>query len=137
MEIIYHLLDWFFTVFHISLILFNLFGWIWKRSRKLNLITLLLTAVSWFILGLFFTIGYCPFTDWHFRILNKMGIWDLPASYIDYLVQRLTGYEISSSLADTAAVSGLAISFFFSLFMNIRDLTEQKRKRKTNLFEKV
>jgi hypothetical protein len=86
-------LDVFFTVFHTLLIFFNLFGWIWKRTRRINLVCLLLTAGSWLILGIFYGIGYCPLTDWHFAVLERLGYTDLPSSYISFLVHRLTGLQ--------------------------------------------
>ena len=62
-----HLADIFFVVFHTALILFNMAGWIWKKTRLANLITLLLTGSSWLVLGLIVgSLGYCPLTDWHF-----------------------------------------------------------------------
>ncbi|MCK4992787.1 MAG: DUF2784 family protein, partial [Bacteroidales bacterium] len=81
-------LDIFFTFFHTCLVIFNLFGWIWKKTRRLNLICLLLTAASWFILGIFYGLGYCPLTDWHFNILRKLGHTDLPDSYLSFLFTR-------------------------------------------------
>ena len=66
----YKFLDIFFIVFHTSLIFFNLFGWIWKYTRRANLVALLLTGGSWFILGLYYGIGYCPFTEWHWEVLH-------------------------------------------------------------------
>jgi hypothetical protein len=88
---IYRILDIFFLIFHTSLVIFNLFGWIWRKTRKLNLITLILTGSSWLFLGLAVgTLGYCPLTDWHFRILEKLGKTDLPFSYMKYLVDKLT-----------------------------------------------
>ena len=56
-------IDLFFVVFHTSLTLFNALGWIGYKTRKLNLVTLLLTGGSWFILGIFYGIGYCPLTE--------------------------------------------------------------------------
>jgi len=58
---IYRFLDIFFVIFHTSLITFNLFGWIWKKTRLANLITLGLTGASWLFLGLIVgVLGYCP-----------------------------------------------------------------------------
>jgi hypothetical protein len=48
--------DIFFIVFHTFLIFFNLFGWIFKPLRKANLVVLILTGASWFILGIFYGI---------------------------------------------------------------------------------
>lgn len=122
----YHFLDIFFLVFHSSLVIFNLFGWIWKKTRRLNLITLLLTGGSWFILGIFYGIGYCPLTDWHFRILEKLGKTDLPNSYMAYLAERLTGIRFDPHLVDTFTLAGFAVALMLSLIVNIRDFAGKK-----------
>jgi hypothetical protein len=113
-------LDIFFTVFHTCLVLFNLFGWIWKRTRLANLITLLVTAGSWSILGIFYGFGYCPLTDWHFSVLEKLGYTDLPDSYLSFLFTRLTGLSIDQSLVDSVTLWGLIVALVISLFLNIR-----------------
>lgn len=38
----YAFLDKFFFVFHSALIVFNLFGWIWRKTRAANLVVVLL-----------------------------------------------------------------------------------------------
>lgn len=114
-------LDIFFVIFHTSLILFNLFGWIWQKTRRLNLITLLLTGASWLFLGLIVgTPGYCPFTDWHFNILHKLGKTDLPNSYIKYLADRITGLDFSPSLVDSVTLYAFLAALVVSLVMNLR-----------------
>ena len=72
-KLILQILDYFFILFHSVLILFNIFGWIVPRWRFANLISLLLTAFSWFILGILFGIGYCPFTDWQWKVRELLG----------------------------------------------------------------
>ena len=42
-------LDTLLTIFHLAIVLFNLFGWIPRGTRKVNFITILLTAASWFV----------------------------------------------------------------------------------------
>jgi len=113
-------LDIFFTVFHTGLVIFNLFGWIWKRTRFLNLICLLRAAGSWGVLGIFYGFGYCPLTDWHFNILGKLGYTDLPTSYLSFLFARLTGLSIDQSLVDAVTLWGLIIALIISLYLNIR-----------------
>jgi len=122
-------LDIFFTVFHTCLVIFNLFGWIWKRTRRLNLICLLLTAGSWLILGLFYGMGYCPLTDWHFQILTKLGYTDLPNSYLSFLFTRLTGLPIEQSLVDAVTLWGLIIALVLSLYLNLRPWFRSKGKK--------
>ena len=69
----YKIANTLFFVFHVALIIFNLFGWIPKRLRKWNLAALSLTAFSWFALGIFYGFGYCFLTDWHWQIREKLG----------------------------------------------------------------
>ena len=126
---IYIALDWFFLIFHTSLTLFNLFGWIYKNTRIANLITLLLTGGSWFILGIFYGIGYCPLTDWHFKILEKLGKTDLPVSYIKYLVDRIFNTDINVQLVETFTGFGFFIALAGAIFVNIKDYLDIKRQQ--------
>jgi sterol desaturase/sphingolipid hydroxylase (fatty acid hydroxylase superfamily) len=114
-------MDVFFTVFHTVLILFNLFGWIWKRTRRINLICLLLTAASWLLLGIFYGIGYCPLTDWHFNILGRLGYTDLPTSYISFLITRLTGLHPDQGLVDAGTAGGLVLALIISVYLTFRE----------------
>lgn len=121
--------DLVFVILHTSLILFNLFGWIWRRTRLANLITLLLTGGSWVILGwITGTIGYCPLTDLHFRILEKLGKTDLPDSYIKYLADRITGYSFDTRMIDSVTLYGfiaaLALSMTISITLRLRKKIE-------------
>jgi hypothetical protein len=113
------LLDFFFTGFHTLLIFFNLFGWIFKKTRKLNLITLAISGGSWFILGIFYGIGYCPLTDWHFRILEKLGETNLPSSYMVYLFDRITGIELNATMVDRLTLLGFFVALLLSVGVNV------------------
>jgi hypothetical protein len=127
----YHILDIFFVVFHSSLIVFNLFGWIWKRTRIINLVTLLLTGSSWLFLGMIVGVpGYCPFTDWHFRILEKLGKTDLPYSYVKYLADRITGLDINTTLVDKITLYTFVAALVISILLNIRDFVKRKNSAK-------
>jgi hypothetical protein len=120
--ILLKLLDIFFLIFHTSLVIFNVFGWIWKKTRLANLITLLLTGSSWLFLGLIVgTIGYCPLTDWHFTILEKLGKTGLPTSYMKYLADRLTGLDLNETVVDKVTLYVFLASLFLSAVMNVRD----------------
>lgn len=113
-------LDLFFLIFHSVLILFNLFGWIWKKTRKLNLITLLLTGLSWVGLGVFYGWGYCFLTDWHWRILEKISETNLPDSYVQYLLNRIFEIQISGVAANYLTVILYVIALIFSVYFNLR-----------------
>jgi len=112
------------------MIFFNLFGWVWKRTRKLNLIVLSLTGASWLFLGLIVgTLGYCPLTDWHFKILEKLGKADIPNSYIKYLADRLTGLEINASLVDYVTLYTFLAALLISIVLNLRDYVKSGKYR--------
>ncbi len=117
----YAALNIFFFGFHTSLILFNLFGWMWKKTRKANLIVLLLTLASWFILGIWYGFGYCPCTDWHWQVRMKLGYTDMPYSYIKFLIDRLLGLDVNALLVDYLTVGAIFLALSASIYSNWRD----------------
>ena len=123
---LYHILDVFFFVFHIALIPFNLFGWIFRPLRKWNLITLGLTAFSWVVLGFFFGFGYCFLTDWHWQVREKLGHTNPYNSYVHFLVETLFDVQVSALLVDWftgiffAAAAIMSIATNFGLFRRKR-----------------
>ncbi|TET21169.1 MAG: DUF2784 family protein [Candidatus Aminicenantes bacterium] len=124
----YIFLDKFFFVFHSSLIIFNLFGWIWKKTRLANLVVLLSTAFSWFILGIWYGFGFCPSTEWHWQVRVKLGLYDMPSSYIEFLIESLTGLDVSRKFVDIFALVFLILALLASILTNVRDWRKKKRR---------
>lgn len=117
----YQFLNYFFFCFHTTLILFNTFGWIFRKTRKWNLITLLLTAFSWFVLGIWYEWGYCFCTDWHWRVRKYLGYHDQSNSYIQFLAQKLTGINFSAQVVDTITAIVFFTSLALSIVFNVKD----------------
>jgi len=113
-------LNIFFFVFHTVLIVFNLFGWVWKRTRLANLITLGATAFSWFILGIWYGFGYCPSTQWHWQVRLKLGYTIDTYSYTKFLVDTMTGLDMNAKLVDTMTVILFLLALSASVFTNIK-----------------
>ena len=113
-------LDIMFFAFHSAWILFNCVGWIWRRTRRWQLATVSVTALSWFGLGLWYGWGYCPCTDWHWQVRERLGHHD-PPSYIQLLIQKVLGVELSPNMSDALAVVTLAAVFVISIGLNVRD----------------
>ncbi|MFZ6666239.1 DUF2784 domain-containing protein [Peijinzhouia sedimentorum] len=111
-------LNIFFFVFHTALILFNLFGWLFRKTRKPHFYSILLMLFSWLILGFWKGFGYCFLTDWHYQILRKLGERDLPNSYISFLVKTLTGWLPDNLLVDQVTVSLTAVVLACSVYVN-------------------
>lgn len=110
-----------FFVFHTVLILFNVLGWIWERTRKWNLLTLGLTLFSWCVMGIWKGAGYCICTDWHWQIRRAMGIRDNADSYLVLLVQKLSGWNPPIALVNTVALVVFVISLVASISVNAWD----------------
>lgn len=111
-----------FFAFHTALILFNVLGWLWPRTRRLNLGTLLLTLASWILMGLFFGRGYCVCTDLHWRVRAAMGIHDHADSYLVLLVRLLTGWDPPVALVNAVAGAIFLFCLAASVVLNLRDL---------------
>jgi hypothetical protein len=117
---LYHFLNGFFFVFHVALILFNVFGWLYIPLRKANLIMLGLTAFSWFALGVFYGFGYCFLTDWHWDVREKLGYPNESNSYIHFLVTQ-TGIDVSERTIDITTAVVFFLAVVGSVMANIRD----------------
>lgn len=114
----YVFLDIFFLLFHSGLILFNLFGWLWKKTMRLNLFTLLATAFSWIVLGIWYGFGYCPCTHWHWQVRRELGYIGMPNSYIKFLVDELLGIQVSVGVVDYVTGIAFILALAFSLQRN-------------------
>ena len=111
-------LDILFTFAHLLVIGFNLFGWIWKKTRKAHLLVVALTVASWFILGLWKGLGYCFLTDWHWRIKEKLGENNLPNSFIKYFADKITRTDINPQLVDAVTLILFLLVIFISVYFN-------------------
>jgi hypothetical protein len=126
----YQFLNIFFFVFHTALTLFNISGWAFKKTRVLNLFTLLLTAFSWFVLGIWYGWGYCVCTHWHWNVREKLGYHDESNSYIHFLILKLTGVNLDPNLVDWVVLVIFLISLTMTVTLNIRENRNRNRKRK-------
>jgi hypothetical protein len=121
-------LDIFFIVFHTLFTLFNMFGWIWKKTRRIHLITAGLTLFSWFVLGIWYGWGYCLCTDWHWQVREALGDPVIYHSYIQFLVAELTGIVPNLQLTEWLTLIIFIISIAMSLYLNLRPLIKHKSK---------
>src|SRR5688500_12726087 len=117
----YSILDVAFVVVHSAIALFNVTGWIWRRTRKLHLVTITATLLSWSVLGIVYGFGYCPCTDWHWDVKRTLGETDLPSSYIKYYLDRLTGADWHPQTVDTLVLVTTLIALCASIVLNMRD----------------
>lgn len=112
------LTDVFLTIFHLGIVLFNLFGWIPKATRKANFITILLTAASWFILGIWYGMGFCPVTEWQWQVKEKLGEQNLPSNFIEYVAEKWTGHDFDSNFISTMIAVCFVLATIASVYVN-------------------
>jgi hypothetical protein len=110
--------DLLLTLLHFAIIGFNLFGWIWKPLRKAHLICIAVTAGCWFILGIWYGIGYCPITDWDWSIKEKLGETNLPGSFIKYYADKISGRSINDSFIDAMTAGCFFMAALLSVYVN-------------------
>jgi hypothetical protein len=127
----YELLNIFFFIFHTAFTLFNIVGWAFPKTRKLHLFTTLLTAASWFILGIWYGWGYCACTDWHWQIREQMGIYDRSDSYIHFLLLKMTGKDFDPGFVERGTLIVFLLTFVLNVSLMIRDRRRRQQKIKT------
>ncbi len=116
----FQFLNIFFFVFHTAFTLFNIIGWAFPKTRKLHLFTTLLTAASWFILGIWYGWGYCACTDWHWQARESLGYHDRSDSYIHFLLLKLTGKNFDPVFVEKATLVIFLLTFVLNIWLTIR-----------------
>ena len=113
-------------VFHVLLLVACLIGWICPRTRKAHLILMGVVVGCWFLLGLKYGIGYCPLTDWHWQVKQKLGEGSLPNSFIKYLWDHIFTTSISPKAADILTFGAFFVSLIPALYLNWVGKTNRK-----------
>ncbi len=111
-------LNYFFFVFHSLFVLFNLFGWIFTKTRKLHFFSLIITLFSWVVLGFWKGFGYCFLTDWHYEVLRKLGETGMPNSYIAFLVESFSGSLPNENLVENLTLIFTLVALVCSIWVN-------------------
>ncbi len=123
-------LDYFFLIFHTIFTLFNMTGWIWKKTRKIHLATITATAFSWFILGIWYGWGFCFCTDWHWKVRSALGRPITSDSYIHFLILDITGINLPPRLVDTATLAVFAACCVASIALNLKDFARYRADKR-------
>ena len=125
-----HFLDGLLTVAHFAIVFFNLFAWIPAYTRKAHLVSITLTAASWFLLGIWFGMGYCPITEWQWQIKERLGETNLPDSFIKYYGDKITGLNLDPGFINTLTAACFAGAAVISLYLNLFKKTRKPSKNK-------
>lgn len=126
-EILLHFLNWFFLIFHSVLVLFNMFAWIFKKTRIYHFYLVIITWFSWLGLGFFYGFAYCFLTDWHWNIRQSLGYKDISYSYIHFLILELTGINFNARIVDMVVHNGFLLISLISVFLSIKEYYKKKK----------
>jgi MFS superfamily sulfate permease-like transporter len=130
-DIMLPFLDIMFDILHILLVIFIVTGWLFPNLQKIHLVVVLLTGCSWIIFGN--ELNNCILTEWHFNILRKMGIINLPDTYTQYALKRITGLAIPKTTALLITRLCWLLSLLLSItWLRIDSLSRKKEKVKTD-----
>jgi len=122
-------LDYFFLIFHAVFTIFNMTGWIWKKTRKVHLATIAATAFSWFIIGIWYGWGFCFCTDWHWRVREALGRPIRSYSYIHFLILETTGMDLPPAMVDNATMAIFIACCCMSILLNTRDYLRHRVRK--------
>lgn len=120
-----------FFVIHCAVIVFNLTGWIWAHTRRWHLISVGITLFSWLAMGIWYGLGYCVLTDWHWQVKRKLGETHLPDSFLVYLFNDIMGLDLGISFINMGAGISLAVVTSLSVMLYFRDCRKHCISEKT------
>jgi Protein of Unknown function (DUF2784) len=119
-----------FFVLHTALMLFNMFGWMWRKTRVAHLVCFGLTSFSWFVLGWYYdNIGFCLCTQWHFNVRRQLGYVDTEQSYLQLLARHWFASDMSLDTAYWTAAIVYVLVFLATATVWTIDLTRRRRSR--------
>jgi hypothetical protein len=70
------------------------------------------------LLGIWYGIGNCPVTDWQWHIKAKLGEHNLPASFITYYADKITGKQIDETLISNITAVSFFVAAGISVYVN-------------------
>ena len=89
-------------------------------ARPAHLVLSLLTLGSWFVLGRWMGEGYCPVSDWHWKIKGAIGEGRPTVTYITFILRKITRTELDSNQVDRVVVVVTITVTLLSLFLNLK-----------------
>jgi hypothetical protein len=63
--------------------------------------------------------GYCPVTDWQWRVKEQLGERNLPASFITYYAEKLSSHDFSDAFINTVTGISFGLAAALSLYYNL------------------
>ncbi len=89
--------------------------------RGAHLALIGLTFFFWFVIARWIGVGvgYCPITDWHWKIKDAYGAGRPQGTYIHHVLQNITGLTLNSDTVDKWVMIGTLVISILSLIVNL------------------
>jgi hypothetical protein len=62
--------------------------------------------------------GYCPVTDWQWRIKEQLGEHNLPSNFVEYLAEKISGIDFSTQVVNTLIGVCFGVAASLSVYVN-------------------
>jgi hypothetical protein len=121
MRRLYPFLNLLFHALHACIIFFTVFGWLLPSWRLAHFVWVLLTLASWYVLGIWMGMGYCPITDLHWTIKEKLGKGRPQCNFIYYWLTKVSNTQWDPERVDHAIVIITILTCIISACFNIWD----------------
>jgi len=59
-------------------------------------------------------------------VRRELGYGDMPNSYVKFLIQQLTGIELSATVVDFGTAIGFFGALLISLYLNFKDFRQKR-----------
>jgi hypothetical protein len=115
----YVLLNGLFHFFHAGIISFVMIGWIFPSLRLAHLVFMILMLGSWFLVGRWLGAGYCPITDWHWKLKDSLGEGRPKGTYFHLVLQNFTRKKLNSDAIDKGVLVATMVIAGLSLILNL------------------
>lgn len=116
---LYPILNLLCHLVHGGVVVFLMVGWLFPPLRAAHLALVFLTLGSWFILGRWFGVGYCPITDWHWKLKDALGEGRPKEAYIHMVLQKIARRKFEAAAVDKVVVLSTLAVTALSLALNL------------------
>ncbi len=110
-------------LFHLLLIVFVALGWLFPAYRMAHLGLIVLTLACWILLARWYGFGYCPITDWHWKMKQACGKERPKGSYIHLITEQISGRIMNADVVDKWVLIGTIMVSALSLIINLCTLS--------------
>ncbi|MEW6662072.1 MAG: DUF2784 family protein [Bacillota bacterium] len=125
--LLWRVADIFLFTLHLSVVLINMFGMFFRRTRKIQIATVCLTMLNWFGLGYYYGFGYCILTDLEWQVKAKyIEGFQPPGSWVKYYLDLLFNRNFSDTAVEILCYAVLGVILLGMAISYLPELLKRK-----------